>query len=240
MTVSELHTRFKIKFDKIDSFNSPELSPEQIDEMLNIAQEELINMIGRKGFEKDQDYMDYVNNITIPYSTTNFTTTSLNKPNGVFIDLPSDYRTCLLEYVDITYTDCNNTTQTKTVEVKPISRDRYNTIVRDPFNKPGKHTVQNKVVRLSSSVKQRGVNDTFELIPGSDLTITKYYIDYIRQPQKIKYGTAYATPSTDVNCELSIKAQEKIVDLAVDEALKILGLTERYTINKQEETQENK
>ena len=48
-------------------------------------------------------------------------------------------------------------------------------------------------------------------------------MDYIKEPLKMQYGSQYATPLPDVDCELDNKATTKIIEMAVKSALKTLG-----------------
>jgi len=220
MTLDQLHTRFKILYDKIDSFNYPELTPEAIDEFLCIGQEKLIDFVLKEGVESNGEYADWLKNITLPYTTSTFYTRPLNKPDSTFVPLPNDYRSCLLEEVTITYTKCGNTV-TERVKVVPITRDRYNIIKDDPFNKPSEEVIH-RIVSANISG-----NETFELISSPGVTIIQYHLDYIQQPPRIEYGSQYATPIADTPCVLVSKAQERLVKIAVEEAHQALGLTQQ-------------
>lgn len=223
MTLAEAHQRFKILYDKVDSFNSPEFLPEEIDEFLNIGQEELIRVITAKGIESTQELSDYLKNITRPFSTTTFTSGSL-KEGGTLVQLPSDYFTALFEEAEISYTHCGVTYTTR-CPVYPVTRDRYNKTKYDPFNKPSKEAVLRLVYPNTSNT------DTFELLVDPSVTLVRYYLDYLRKPLKITYGSNYATPSADVNCELVDKAYYRIIDIAVDKALEAMRLKQPQTAN---------
>lgn len=232
MTVAEWHTEFKIGLDKVDSLAAPNFLPEEIDIFFNNAQEQFIeqrsgkNNFKREGLEETQKRVDDLKNIIANYDTITFTTNNFNKPNGVFIDLPSDYRHAIEEEVTISYTDCNGATATGRPDVTPTTHDRYNRIVKkDPFNKPDK----TEVYRLGFGV-QNG-NETFELIAGADETITQYYLRYLKEPVSIRYGTAYSSPTTDVDCELSNHTHREIIALAVKNALEDIQ-SPRYQTSK--------
>lgn len=224
MTLDQLHTRFKILYDKIDSFNYPELTPEAIDEFLCIGQEKLIDFVLKEGVESNGEYADWLKNITLPYTTNTFYTRPLNKPDSKFVVLPDDYRSALLEEVTITYTKCGTLT-TERIKVVPITRDRYNIIKDDPFNKPNEEVVH-RIVSANISGAQ-----TFELISSAGVTIVQYHLDYIQQPPRIEYGSQYATPTFDAPCVLVDKAQERLVRIAVEEAHQALGLTQQQQNN---------
>jgi hypothetical protein len=215
MTVADMHYRFKIGLDKVDSLSSPNFIPEEIDIFLNDAQDQFIaqrafrNNHKREGVEETQKRTDDLRNIIDNFSTTTFTNNSDNKPNGVFITLPATYRHALQEEATVSYNDCTGTATTGNADVVPTSHDRYNKIKRDPFNEPDEETVY----RMGFE------SDLFELVSEANVTITNYSLRYIRIPQTIRYGTQYQTPTTDVDCELSEHTHREIIALAVKNAL---------------------
>lgn len=219
MTVSEMHTEFKLGYDKADSLNYPNFLPEEIDVFLNRSQDRIINQrafgnnIKRESLEETQKRVDDLRNIVSDFATTTFTTSSVNKPNGKFVALPSNYRYAIEEEALITYADCNGNNQQERILVIPISHDRYNTMVRDPFNKPDKESI------LRLALEKQGGFETFELITDGVITLNRYYLRYLRDPQVIRYGTQYPTPTTDQDCELSEHLHREIIDEAVKIAL---------------------
>ena len=127
--------------------------------------------------------------------TTTFTIG--DKPGGLFATLPDDYRHSINEECILSNGD--------RVTVKPITHDRYNKIIDDPFNKPTPTTVY----RLDFS------GGRVELIssPGnSGIGISTYVLRYIKTPTDVSL-----TDSTD--CILSEHTHKEIVKMAVVEAL---------------------
>lgn len=210
--VSEMHTWFLHLFDKQSNFTAPEITPEEIDIYLNIAQTHLLDHLTQEGIEKTQDWADMTKNITKSYSFTPFSN-STNKPNGAYVTLPDDYRLALLEEVTVQAVGCNNQVETTRIPVTPVTRDRYNKAIYDPFNKPWKE----EVLRLSND------DNEFELVLAPGMTPVKYYLDYLSQPPSIRYGTQYSTPTTDVDCALEKKAAEQVIYIGVNKALQTLG-----------------
>jgi hypothetical protein len=114
--------------------------------------------------------------------------------------------------------------ETDIVKVKPETRDRYMTVINNPFKVPN----EKEVIRLSNSDNQN------EIITNKFIFLKKYIIDYIKNPRKMKYGSNYAIPDIDIDCELSVEAENKIIEKALVKASKILK-QEQYQIYKQEE-----
>ena len=201
MTREEMHNEFKLLLDKGDSFDAPAFLEEEIDSFLNIAQEKFIskrafgNNVRRTSFEENQKRRDDLKNLIQNDTQTPLTNDpNENKPNGNTVTLPSNYRHAINEEAII-----NGNKGLRRVSVKPITHDRYNKIIDDPFNKPKDNTVY----RLD-------YNGDFELIHGEGQTINTYILRYIKNPDSI---------SPDQDCALSLHTHKTIVKMAAVDAL---------------------
>lgn len=209
-----MHTEFRVGLDKATSLNSPSLLPEEIDVFLNNAIERFISqrMYGnnprKEGFEEDQkrfdDLLTLISNALIVPSVA----VPNNKPQGRSVTLPSDYWHIIEEDALVTFLDCNGATKQITVPVIPITHDRYNKIIRDPFHKPN----ENKVIRL-------GLTSNPEIITASNVTLNLYNLRYIRKPISVQYGSTYTPPVADINSDLPESVHKEIVKMAITEAL---------------------
>lgn len=262
MLISEIHQRFKIKYDKIDSNSNPELTPEAIDQILNIAQDQFIDQVYKQGIELTQELQDALAPITKRFQSNVLYTDAFSEINGKYVDLPDDYSRALMEQVYLNYPSCNQvksgkivsgqeyyvtdniinyagndiqkntvfvgSTQStftgagkvflntkKWVKVVPSTRDRFLEDRENPFKKPSTEFI----IRLVYGTGAK----KYELISPDNSLIDSYKLDYLRDPVQMRYGTQYAVPTTDVQCELSQDAQTAIIDLAVQEASKILN-----------------
>tara|TARA_Y100000004_G_scaffold161237_1_gene189191 strand:+ start:272 stop:955 length:684 start_codon:yes stop_codon:yes gene_type:complete len=208
MTRVEMHLEFKLLVDKGDSFDAPSFLVEEIDHFLNISQEKFVskrafgNNVRRTGFEEDQKRRDDLRTLIYERKLVPSTPSAANKPNGRFVTLPNDYRHTIQEEAQI-YTH-NVSDSGRRVSVKPITHDRYNKIVDDPFNKPGKDTVYKLGYGGSSFANM------IELITGEDQYASDYYIRYIRHPLPI---------GPEQDCVLPNHTHNEIVKMAVVEAL---------------------
>jgi hypothetical protein len=233
MTVATMHSEFKIGLDKVDSLSHPNFLPEEIDVLLNQAQDKFIkqrsygNNPRRIGLEETQKRLDDIKNLITNFESTTFVTNTDNKPNGAFVAIPSDYMFAIEEEATITYLDCNGDSATKRVDVIPTTHDRYNKVKRDPFHRP-----DNSEVHRLGYTKISG-SENFELITGSGNTVSNYYLRYLKEPVVIQYGTQYSTPIADVDCDLSEHTHREIIAIAVKDALEDIE-SPRYPTNKNE------
>jgi hypothetical protein len=210
--VGEMHTTFLHLFDKQSNYTAPEVTPEEVDIYLNLAQVKLMDYLTEEGIEKNQNWADMTKNITKSHVFTPYSN-STNKPNGFYVDLPADYRLALLETADITYPGCANQPTANRASVVPITRDMYKKITINPFGKAWKE----EILRLAND------SNRFELITDTGITVSKYYLDYLAQPPAITYGSQYSIPVADVDCALETKAAEQVTYIAVNMALQTLG-----------------
>tara|TARA_R110002096_G_C14351579_1_gene703138 strand:- start:101 stop:757 length:657 start_codon:yes stop_codon:yes gene_type:complete len=199
MDIISMHTEFKLLMDKADGGGSPSFLAREIDRFLNAAIERFVakrafgNNSRRTGFEEDQKRRDDLRNLISNHSTTDFTSSDISKPGGVFVALPKDYRHSINE-------ECIVSKAKNRVGVKPLTYDRYNKITSDPFNVPD----GNSVYRLDYS------KDSFELI--SIVPIQRYFLRYLKNPAVVSF-------SGSTSCDLAGHTHREIVRMAVVEAL---------------------
>lgn len=91
------------------------------------------------------------------------------------------------------------------------------------YTTPGLGTATN--VGITANITR--TTHYFELIGFTGCTINTYYLDCLKEPIKIQYGKNYSSTSLgyyiNQNCELLAKAGTKIVEIAVELAMKTLG-----------------
>ena len=204
MTRVEMHAEFKFLMDKIDSSANPLFLEGEIDTLLNISQDKFItkrafgNNPRRTSFEEDQKRRDDLRTLIKQENISAVSTATNAKPNAAHFALPDDYRHAINEEADIS----TSGQDVKRVGVTPITHDRYNKIIDDPFNKPHKNTVY----RLGFGDD----GNICELIHGADQSIGTYYLRYLKEADAI---------ATDADCILPNHTHREIVRMAVVEAL---------------------
>lgn len=206
-----MHIGFQIGVDKVSSLNYPGFEPEEVDFLLNQAQDRFVktrygrNNIYRKGFEETQKRTDDIRTIVKNAILTPTPSISSNKPFGYYVTLPSSptdlYWFAVNEEADVLVADCNGNQVTNRVKVIPITHDEYNRIIKDPFNKPD----EENVLRLANEGQ-------FELLGSSSFQIVTYYLRYLRSPARIDLVNL-------VDCELPEHTHQEVVDLACGIAL---------------------
>lgn len=205
MTILEAHREFKFRLDKMDALNYPNFLPEEIDLVLNNAQERFIkqrygvNNIKRQSFEETQKRTEDLKNVTVNAVLTPLAYASDNIDlNARFLTLPTNHWFTVQERCNITCTICGSSV-TNLVEVIPTSHSEFSKVIKDPFKQP----TETKVLRLMEAGR-------VELI--SSCTIVDYRMRYVKQPTPVSI-------TTNTTFELSEHTHSEIVDLAVSIAL---------------------
>lgn len=221
MTIQEFHQAFNLRSDKTQDYEYPYLSPEQIDFWLNEAQDEFVksrafgNNLRRDGFEETQKRVDDLKTIVKKSSITP------TKSTNTYINiLPNDYLYLVRHSCTVVSANCG----TQVVGGNQVTHDEINEVVIDPFWKPD---FDEPIYYFENgSLVQEG---------ASDYNITNTSITYIKQYNKLRYGTSYINPTTDVQCELPIHTHSEIVKLATSMFLENIE-SPRYQSNLNELT----
>ena len=205
MTIAQAHQEFKFRLDKMDALNYPNFLPEEIDLVLNNAQQRIVkqryglNNNKRQSFEETEKRTEDLKNITINAVLTPLAYASDNIDlNARFLTLPTNHWFTVQERCNITCTICGSSV-TNLVEVIPTSHSEFSKVIKDPFKQP----TDTKVLRLMEAGR-------VELI--SSCTIVDYRMRYIMQPPTVSI-------TTGVTFILSEHTHSEIIDQAVSIAL---------------------
>lgn len=220
MTVSQMHLQFKFRLDKLDALNYPNFLPEEIDLLLNQAQDRIVkqryglNNLKRTSFEETQKRTEDLKNIvkTAVITPQAYSPSTNIDVNARYFILPTDHWFVVQERVVLQHT-CGNNTTTSNIEVRPIQHVEFDKVIKDPFKKPD----TTKVLRLMD-------NGKVELIAAPGTTLIEYRLRYIKEPNRVSL-------SGNINCELSDHLHDEIVDQAVTIALEGIEAKRTQTFN---------
>lgn len=222
MTASEMHTAFKFGMDKFDSLNYPNFLPAEIDLLLNQAQDNFIKQrygitnTKRQSFEETQKRTEDIKNVVVRSTIAPSANASDNiNSYSRFVTLPTDHWIIIHELTGISYTDCNGDTITDRAYTRAIQHNDYTLLMNNPFEKPD----ESNILRLME-------NGRVELIPPSNVTITNYYLTYIKKPRRINNVS-----NPTVSCELSDHTHQEIVNEAIKIALEGIEARRTQTFN---------
>lgn len=210
VSIAQAHLEFKFRLDKLDALNYPNFLPEEIDLLLNQAQDRIVKQrygktnVKRESFEETQKRLEDLKDITKNAVITPSITASDNIDiRARFVTLPIDHWFIIQERCNISYLDCVNQTITELVEVVPTNHSEFSKVIKDAFSKPDK----TKVLRLME-------NGRVELVFGIGITGGDYRLRYIKKPNRVSLS-----PTVEFDFVNSDFLVSEIIDEAVNIAL---------------------
>ena len=212
MTISQMHTAFRLELDKVNSLQYPDFTSTEIDYWLNRAIREFVKTRysglnpKREGFEQTQKRIDdlrtLVREVAIPCTNIGAT-----KPNAFVL---SGGFTNALFGTDVYWLSLGEEVLlaipggTIRQGVTEVTADEYRFELDSPYSPYILHYGQAKPLRLF-------YNNTIEFISDGTYSITTAYVRYIKAPTTVVYST--------VSCTLPEHTHDEIVSLSVRLAL---------------------
>ena len=238
MTVAQMHEEFRLLLDKGDSFDAPSFLDEEVDMFLNMAIAKFITKrmyganVHQTGFEEDakrrDDLRNLITNKRIVVLSDDLGEDDGSLPNGNFATLPANYRHMVSEFViaehpsftgivasNLYESENINNKNLSIINVTPLTYDRYNKVINDPFNKPDLTTVYRLDYR-GTTEGEGGGQQRVELIHHPDVVLKDYNIRYIRAANSVKLPQG---DDLGQECDLAKHTHREIVRMAVLDAL---------------------
>lgn len=227
MTAQEMQYHFELKLNQFNTLDKVFTSTD-IAVFLNLAQDNLINDRYSKKygdpssfFESDEkNRMELGSLIKNHVSTVFVTADAALHPNGVFLNIPSDYLYSLKEMCVVNYTNCNSDVVTGSAKVQPVRHDEYAMNIDNPFGKPYNKLVWRMDYGATGAKRH-------ELIHAAGQAISSYTLRYLRKPVAIDINNG-------VDCELHTSLHEEIVDRAIQIALATISQISKNVETKKE------
>ncbi len=224
MLIEDFHRNFKFSLDKMDGLNYPNFLEEEIDILLNQAQDRFVkqrygnNNLKRTSFEETEKRTEDLRKVIETYRIYGYTPNSESIVyNSSMSPLPSKHWFTIWDRALIKCPTCNQTIKRgvgalgiggtsetligQYVEVRPISHLELDKVINDPFKGPD----QTKVLKLI-------YKDQVELILPEQCELVSYESRYIREPVRMSL-------INDITCELAEHTHDEILNLAVQIAL---------------------
>jgi hypothetical protein len=206
MTVTQMHTAFRLHLDKSTSLvGNPDFLPEEIDYWLNEAQDRFIkqrlfgNNYRQEKYDQNQKRIDDLRNILINVTGLTLTSSTLGV-NVKEVTLPiSDANSPYLFYNHSTvYNNTSNALQVyTTVKFENIS-DYLKDFINNPY-------IRRPLITF--------YGDKIAFIYSDEFVPVTCDLVYFKRPKKLVLGTP-GTYETNT-CELAIHTHSEIVDIAV-------------------------
>ena len=234
MTANELKFSFQLKFDSLFEFSAPAYDDRHISYLLTEAQFRVFikryNPLGnkyQKGFEGNEqrrrDLEQLIKSVSI-IGTAVTAGSVLGKsasqtgihPNGVFLDLPTDYLYAIEEACTLKPNTTGAVARTVESWIKPVRHDEYLANINNPYKQPYKDLVwrmdMSRLQNADGTSTQATAKRT-ELIYPKTYTLSKYRVRYLAMPPSIVVDEF--DPTQQKHCVLDETLHREIVDEAV-------------------------
>lgn len=216
MTIQDFHINLDIEVDKTLDYEYPYISAEQKDYWLNKAQNEVISDVlvpddqRVKSFEETQDKLEDIRTLIKESGTLSPATIGTT----YVTTLPADYMYRLRHRCD-TASSCG----TKNVGGIFTKQLYINNMLKDPFWRP---SADEPIYYM--------IGNTIKYETLGAFAVTGTQLTYIKQPVKMRLGTEYINPTSNIECELPEYAHNKVLARAVSMILENIE-SQRYQTN---------
>lgn len=210
MTVTEMHTAFRLNLDKSSSLvGNPDFLPEEIDFWLNEAQERFIkqrlfgNNYRHEGLDASQKRIDDLKNLIVNSETLYLQTSELgsNVKETVLSQLDATYP--YLFYINSTLFDSTGKSLQTGDNVKAVDISKY---LKDSINNP-------YIRRPLTYFATRANFPVIAFIYGDEFVPNTCNLTYIKKPKVLTLNTPFGYQTN--TCELSEETHKEIVAIAV-------------------------
>ncbi|HEY8361295.1 MAG TPA: hypothetical protein VIK77_00260 [Tissierellaceae bacterium] len=227
MNANQMAEQFELRMNLVDSFAAPSYEDVEISGFLNLAMDlfieknldELLNQ-KKTGFEETESRGQALSQLI---KTGVCSVSSVQQgafANGVFYDLPDDFKLTIAEVVKIDKNHCKTKTPIQ-ADVVVVSHDEYNRFRRNYYKLPYYNGFEAKVWRMYFSRAVSNYEDEnaatrkrHQLITDGSFAVTDYEISYLKEFDPIVVDRA--NPANMRNCILDDElTHSKIVELAV-------------------------
>lgn len=239
MTIELWHYNFKLRFNKIDSQHKKDFNPAEIDEILNDAikiwceTQYSGNNITKQGAEVTQQKIDNLSSLLIQFPVQPLITSSL-VTEGVYEFPLSETKGLKFPYFHLMRVYGKITGCTEKVSTKIIQHDDLDFILSDPHTKPSNKFFKRLVATFGKSSITSIESSLFVYTDG--FTIDGIYPEFYKKPNVISIGGYKDINNilkTKVECDLPESFHTQIIDIAVQEASRILGDTQGFQLDSQ-------
>ena len=200
MNYFELHRTFKVLYDELDSEVLPDLYPEVIDVILNLATERFINRVYNSYMENKERGLVEVQTLISPLSITSFNLIRSDFEKEYEAYLPIDFLYNLEENLF-----CSVICKDKAIKKRLEVVNTKNLSVSNTYINPFKKANSNKVLR---TILQNKYNFITDLIT----TPVELTGKYLKKPRKVDFGN-------QIDLDVPDNSHYQIVQEAVNIAL---------------------
>lgn len=241
MIIELWHYNFKLRVNKINSQHKKDLSPAEIDEILNDAisiwkeQQYSGNNNKKLGAEVIQQQTDNLSSLLVQFPVQPMITSSL-VTEGVYEFPLSTTKGLVYPYLHLmrVFGKIKNCNEKVVIEV--VEHDDISFVLNDPFKKPSNGYFKRLVATFGKS-SQPGIESSL-FVYTDNFQIDGIYPEYYKKPNVVSLGgykDINNNLKTKVECDLPESFHTQIIDIAVDEYRRITQDTQGFQLSAQKQ-----
>lgn len=182
-----MHWHIKFLARKLDTNNYRDLSPKEIDALINLSMWDFIEIFYsgnnfkqyKLGFEVTQQRIDMLSNLVIPKCIEpELIDEECGRYEVKLDNLDPAYMHLVRAYIK---TPCCGL-----INIKPKQHDDLNKVLTSKFQKPSKKW--KRAISYMQSSSDDATNSSIIIETGNEFTIEEVCIDYIKCPQRVYFG----------------------------------------------------
>lgn len=239
MIIELWHYNFKLRYNKIDSQHKKDLNPAEIDEILNDAikiwteNQYSGNNITKQGAEIVQQKIDNLSSLLVQFPIQPAITSTL-VTEGVYEFPLSTTKGLIYPYLHLMRPYGKITGCSEKVKIEVVQHDDLSFVLDDPFRRPSNGFFKRLVATFGKS-SIPGIESSF-FVYTNGFTIDSLYPEYYKKPNIVSIGgykDINNVTKAKVECDLPEPYHTQIIDIAVQEASRILGDVQSFQLDSQ-------
>lgn len=235
MVIEQMHYDFSLLYNRVNSNHKKTFAPAEIDRFLNRGKDELVEILWsgenakkyKLGFEVTQQRRDMLSTLFIgqpdqPLITPAQIDNDLNIYEFDLNDLKYKYKHLSRAYVKLK--NCNDT-----IAVSLEETDDLSTVLKDANRSPS--LKWRRAVGQIKKSSNPSTETSLYVYTNGEFDIEGLYVEYLKIPTELCLGTYKDLPTLNnpnpsikpqVNCDLPAQYHDLVIDVAVQEASRIL------------------
>lgn len=258
-TIRELHYEFKLQYNKLDSNHKKDLSPLEIDSLLNYAQWEYIEIFYsgenvkkyKLGFEVTQQRIDMLSNLVIGKKQPSLIPDNILANNCYEFYLDTTEGQLVEEYIHFVRASVQTNCGVINVEVE--RHNDLNMLLCDTYKKPSKKW--KRLIAVIEASTNPNVESSLYVYSEDDFIIESLNLEYLKKPRDVFFGgynsvkyndciskgigiptcqsQFYFSTTTPVDSEISSNYQYMLVNIATQEIARRLEDINRFQLKQE-------
>lgn len=228
MKIDLWHYNFKLRHNSVDSQHRKDFTAAEIDEIFNDAicmwteQQYSGNNHKKTGFEVTQQRTDNLSTLVVKYPEQPALTPTTNSTTDVF---EFDLNDLVHPYLHMIRVQGKASGCANNISIKIVQHDDLNYYLTDPYKKPSNGAFPRLIANFGKSTDANTETSLYVYTDGT-FSIDSITPEYIKVPTEVTIGgytDIDGQQKVRTESDIADKYHSQIIDIAVDEARRIIG-----------------